>query len=294
MNFNDISVDARSAGGGILLGAIAGGVAGYILARHIHRRRGELEVQSAVDHYQHWLDKKDERITHLSRQLNAILADLETKNTWVLEDESDEPDEQIDNDPDDPDPRIISDIDLSTSSISIVERKPALSSFGFKPEDDEGSGDEDPDWADEDDADVDGPAEDIPRGESGTGRDDVPDNPDARNVFTGNRHPGMPYDISDADFGDDNDYEKITLTYYAGDDVLVDDKEVPIRNTEPVVGHDISKKFGLKSNDEHIAYIRNERLEVDFEVCLDFRSYTEVVLGYGNPKMRSTNIRRTE
>ncbi len=92
-----------------------------------------------------------------------------------------------------------------------------------------------------------------------------------------------PYVISVGEFFDDNEaYRKITVTYYAGDKVLVDDREVPILDAS-ICGQDFASRFGQESNDESMVYVRNERLQTDFEIVRDGRSYAEV-LGYGRPK----------
>jgi hypothetical protein len=41
--------------------------------------------------------------------------------------------------------------------------------------------------------------------------------------------------------------------------------------------------FGGVSGSKHLAYVRNEVLEVDFEIVFDSRTYVDAVLGYGNP-----------
>jgi hypothetical protein len=104
-----------------------------------------------------------------------------------------------------------------------------------------------------------------------------------------------PHVISLDEFSEEREtYQKLTITYYAADDVLADDREQPIRDVVGTVGPDIGDKFGQKSDDPNIVYIRNSRLEVDFEVVLDKRPYTEVVLGYGNPVQVELPIRRDE
>lgn len=95
-----------------------------------------------------------------------------------------------------------------------------------------------------------------------------------------------PHVISHDQFHVDEEppYRKLTITYYEGDQVLVDDREVPIRNSADIGGKDFSSRFGQDSDDPNIVYIRNHRLETDFEIVKDERSYVEVILNYGNPK----------
>jgi hypothetical protein len=79
--------------------------------------------------------------------------------------------------------------------------------------------------------------------------------------------------------------QKVSITYYDGDDVLVDERDVPMRDLAPTVGEDFWQHFGELSEDPEVLYIRNRRLQIDFEITRDERSYTETVLKpYGKPQ----------
>lgn len=80
-------------------------------------------------------------------------------------------------------------------------------------------------------------------------------------------------------FNDDDEYEKITITYFQGDDTLCDEREVIIPDIDKVVGRKNLSKFGYQSNNEKVVYIRNTWVETDFEVVLDPRRYRDVVIG---------------
>jgi hypothetical protein len=91
-----------------------------------------------------------------------------------------------------------------------------------------------------------------------------------------------PYVISTSEFYEDKEnYNKISLTYYAADKVLVDEQEHPLNDWAKIAGESFASAFGEQSDDERIVHIRNERLEADFEIALHEGSYVEVVLGYG-------------
>lgn len=78
--------------------------------------------------------------------------------------------------------------------------------------------------------------------------------------------------------------QKISITYYDGDDTLVDERDVPMRDLAPTVGEEFWQHFGELSEDPEVLYIRNRRLQIDFEITRDERSYTEVVTEkYGRP-----------
>lgn len=103
--------------------------------------------------------------------------------------------------------------------------------------------------------------------------------------------PGEPYIISAEEFGvNENDYDQKTLTYFAEDDVLVDEKDQPIDQIDMVVGEENLTHFGYGSNDNRIVLIRNDRLGMEFEVVKNEGSYSKLVLGFQHssdePKVR--------
>lgn len=99
------------------------------------------------------------------------------------------------------------------------------------------------------------------------------------------RGVNRPHIISFQEFGEtDAGWQQLTITWYNGDGVLVDDKEQPIRDTNSITGvKPVKSMFGGVSGDPSIMYIRNPRLEVDFEVVWDDGSYVDVILNYGKP-----------
>jgi hypothetical protein len=101
------------------------------------------------------------------------------------------------------------------------------------------------------------------------------------------RGPG-PYAISESEFFEEHnrDYQKLSITYYRGDNVLCDDKDAPIRDLRATVGQDIANRFGQGDKEPFVVYVRNDKLTADFEVTLNYGAWREIVLGYGsaNPK----------
>lgn len=94
------------------------------------------------------------------------------------------------------------------------------------------------------------------------------------------RDPNVPYVINIEEFTDDNeDYDKLSVTYYEGDDVMADERDGVIPEPSTLVGADALTRFGEGSDDENIVYVRNEKLTSDFEIVRDARSYASVVLG---------------
>jgi len=92
-----------------------------------------------------------------------------------------------------------------------------------------------------------------------------------------NRRGEFPYIIHrDEFFADEMGNSQSTLTYYVGDDILVDEQNVPIYNYSSVVGN---LRFGHGSEDQNVVYIRNEKLKTEYEVIQDSGYYQVEVLG---------------
>jgi len=86
-----------------------------------------------------------------------------------------------------------------------------------------------------------------------------------------------PYVIAkDIFMNGETGYPNITLTYYA-DEVLADETDTPIEDVEMTIGSKNLTRFGQKSEDPRVVYIRNDRLQVDYEVVLDDGSYAAAV-----------------
>ena len=105
--------------------------------------------------------------------------------------------------------------------------------------------------------------------------------------------PTIPYVISVEEFmSDEGGYDKGTLVYYDGDDVLADERGQVVRNIRECVGEEFLTKFGDRSDDKYVVYVRNERLGMDFEVALDENSYVQAVHGKNHKTPRG--VRFTE
>ncbi|MCM1090071.1 MAG: hypothetical protein NC413_04455 [Muribaculum sp.] len=81
-----------------------------------------------------------------------------------------------------------------------------------------------------------------------------------------------PYVISPDEFGEFEDYDQISLTYYA-DQVLVDDGGDKIEDVDDVVGMESLTRFGEYEDDS--VFVRNDRLKCDYEILMDERTYSE-------------------
>jgi hypothetical protein len=83
-----------------------------------------------------------------------------------------------------------------------------------------------------------------------------------------------PYVIAPEEFGELDDYEIISLTYYA-DQILADDNDVIVDDVENVVGFDSLNSFGEYEEDS--VFVRNDRLKCYYEILLDQRKYSDVI-----------------
>ncbi len=81
-----------------------------------------------------------------------------------------------------------------------------------------------------------------------------------------------PYVIPPEEFGDFEDYERISLTYYA-DGVLADDNNEVVDDVEDIVG-DALDHFGEYEDDS--VFVRCDERKCDYEILLDQRTFSEV------------------
>lgn len=82
-----------------------------------------------------------------------------------------------------------------------------------------------------------------------------------------------PYVISPDQFGEFDDYARVSLTYFA-DDVVADEDMACIGNPESLIG-DALEHFGEYEDDS--VHVRNERLKIDYEILRDLRKYEDIL-----------------
>ena len=77
--------------------------------------------------------------------------------------------------------------------------------------------------------------------------------------------PTSPYIITEDEFLEgNNDYDKISLTYFMMDDTLADDSETLV-DIEETISTDIFNQMA-DSDDDRDWYVRNNELQTDFEI----------------------------
>lgn len=89
-----------------------------------------------------------------------------------------------------------------------------------------------------------------------------------------NKRPRKPFVISPDDFGLIDDFEQITLEYYA-DGILADEDQSIIENVEDLVGFDSLSHFGEYEDD--CVCVRNERYRVDYEILRNNIRYADLM-----------------
>jgi hypothetical protein len=86
-----------------------------------------------------------------------------------------------------------------------------------------------------------------------------------------------PYVIHVEEFMEnEKHYHQDTLTYYAGDDIMADSDDTPFYEYRTHMGE---LKFGHGSRDKNVVYIRNDRIEMEWEILLHQGKFAEEVLG---------------
>lgn len=89
-----------------------------------------------------------------------------------------------------------------------------------------------------------------------------------------------PYVIAPEEFGELDNYETESLTYYYSDGVLTDDFDNVISDVEDMIGVESLEHFGEYEDDS--VYVRNEKYQCDYEILLDNRNYSDVFKNESN------------
>lgn len=82
------------------------------------------------------------------------------------------------------------------------------------------------------------------------------------------------YVIEPEQFGENEDYERASLTMYSDGVVAWDVDDKLILSPETVLGEGSLDKFG--EYEDGVLHVRNDEMKMDFEISEDMRTYTEV------------------
>lgn len=77
-----------------------------------------------------------------------------------------------------------------------------------------------------------------------------------------------------------DDYHQTSLTYYQLDHVLIDENDKQL-DVHAAIGSIRPDWFGNEPDNEHVCYVRNTNIKIEFEVERSLGSYTRDVLGLG-------------
>ena len=87
-------------------------------------------------------------------------------------------------------------------------------------------------------------------------------------------HEDNPYVITHEEFGELDEYDEISLTYYS-DQILTDELNELVEDVENTVGFESLAHFGEYEDDS--VFVRNDRLKCDYEILLDNRRFSDVI-----------------
>ena len=94
------------------------------------------------------------------------------------------------------------------------------------------------------------------------------------------------YEDDDEDFPNQ---EKVSATFYKGDNTLVDQYDEVVENAKAILGEDFFTAIG---GDEDQIWVRNTTLKLDYEVDLERGSYAIEVLGFEPPEKEARSPMR--
>lgn len=89
----------------------------------------------------------------------------------------------------------------------------------------------------------------------------------------------------------ESEFRRATLMYYSEDDVLTDAKDIPVENALKLVGDYALSNFGAFNTHGDTVYVCNPHLEIEYQVVLIDGSYEEtVVQGPRKKEQRTFNV----
>jgi hypothetical protein len=132
--------------------------------------------------------------------------------------------------------------------------------------------------------------------------------PEARNIFEEaeithewdwheerkKRSPDIPYVIHYDERFETEEYTDVTLTLYEVDGVLCNERDEIIAppDIDRLIGEKNLERFGHGSNDASIVYIRNDELQIVYEVVKSPNSFAEEVHGFSHDALYYKNLER--
>jgi hypothetical protein len=120
------------------------------------------------------------------------------------------------------------------------------------------------------------------------------DEGDQLTIDPSDRVPGQPYAVTIDEYMENPDnHDQITLTYYAGDNVLASDDDVEIKNVNSVVGRMNLNLFGASDPDQpNVVLVRNDKLNADYEITHSDGKFSHEVLGLQHSDEPQRRVKR--
>lgn len=126
--------------------------------------------------------------------------------------------------------------------------------------------------------------------EAGYVEEETEEDPEEENIFTelppwnydkemAGRNSDFPFIMHLEEYRQSDCSHQITITYFEGDDVLVDEADEVISKKDEVVGMENLTKFGYGSDDPNVVYIRNPKLDIEYEILRHRGHYAKEILG---------------
>ena len=85
------------------------------------------------------------------------------------------------------------------------------------------------------------------------------------------------YVISEEEFMEEGEFDKVSLEYFEGDGILVDDRDIPVDDPASILGEGTLDDFVISDDPE--MYVRNDNISVDYELTKSEGSYRDFVEG---------------
>lgn len=118
-------------------------------------------------------------------------------------------------------------------------------------------------------------------------------NPSTTRTDERKEDPNMvePYVISPDEFDEHDNYEIVSYTFYA-DGILTNELDEPMEDDEieQTVGHNSLCRFGDFEDDS--VFVRNDHLQIDYEILRDTRNYTDVHDIIRSPRVGDSSARK--
>ena len=96
----------------------------------------------------------------------------------------------------------------------------------------------------------------------------------------GSKSMKRPYVISPDEFGENDDYDVISFSYYE-DGILTDDANEVVDDIDSIIGLESLEHFGEYEDDS--VFVRNDEVRVDYEILRRQMSYEESISPVMNP-----------